>query len=318
MFAVALSALALAGAVPVSGGTAGQRAVVRHALAGTDPGAVTSARIDARHYLVLGAPRDAVPSVRLRRAVWEAEVLAVEVEGTLAARGEGIAGYEVGGMLLVPYHGPPPTPPLDRQGARRLLADVRARATGAGLGVPVARVLAGGAVDVAVRLREDQLLDANGPLARFFTPLSASGSWPRFLAVEAPDGTAIAYGGTFGGGGSWNYGGDSVMAPVPKTVPAELWHARTDIVVHVSKGSSRRTVRIRCGGSLPAPRSRCRRVLADRWALLVPPMPGIVCGGVAFGATVQIDGIFAGRPLSRGYDSCYEGTALRWVRFLGV
>jgi hypothetical protein len=167
-----------------------------------------------------------------------------------------------------------------------------------------------------VRLREDQLLSPPAALATLFGDPSEGVSWPHFLAVEAPAGTAIAYGGTFGTGGSWTYGGDTGTAPVPKTVPERLWRARTDLVVKLTRGAGTRTFHILCGGSRPAPGSRCARVLADRWALLVPPMPGITCGGVAFASSVTMSGIVAGRAVERGYDSCYYGTAARWARFL--
>ena len=104
----------------------------------------------------------------------------------------------------------------------------------------------------------------------------------HYLEVEAPDGRALAYGGAFGAGGSWNSGGDMAAAPVPRTVPPALARARTDLTVRLSrrKGSARtRTFHITCGGGGAVLGKRCRRVLADRWALLPPMLSNGPCPG---------------------------------------
>ncbi len=183
----------------------------------------------------------------------------------------------------------------------------------------VVRIGAGG-LDVVVRLREDQLLEA-GLTAALTGLLGATGP-PHFLAVEAPDGTAIAYGGTFANGGSWSYGGDTGTRPVPRSLPRWLWSAPTDLVVRMTRGVGlvrAHAVHITCDGTAPPARdSLCRRVLADRWALLVPEAEN-VCPGSPVGAwNVSVEGTLAGRPLSRSYNGCFGGTVKRWARFLGV
>jgi hypothetical protein len=320
MLAAALTALALAGtasSVPVSGGTDAQRAIVSRALTEADPGSISSARIDARHYLVLAVPARTTPRVRHARAIWEAELAAQAAADTLAASGRGVAGYEVA-SLLVPYHGPSRPPVLNVAGLGRLHAEVLRRAGAAGVALRSARVvrIGSGALDVVVRLRESQLLDDRAAAA--LTTLAGPGE-QHFLDVEAPDGTALAYGGTFGNAGSWNYGGDTGTTRVPRPVPERLWRPHTDLVVQVSGhlGTRRtRTFHIVCGGAVPAPGSRCRRVLADRWALLVPTVSAICAGDIAGAWSVSVRGTFAGRPVSRDYGGCYSATGDRWARFL--
>jgi hypothetical protein len=326
MFAVALTALALTGtaaSVPVSGGTADQRAIVSKVLAQAGPGVVTSARIDARHYLVLGPPAVRAPLVRFTRANWQAELLAQAAADTLAGRQEPVAGYTVAGGQTVPYAGPSQPPVLDLAMLQQLRGAVLSRARTAGLGVRAARVvrIGSGALDLVVRLRERQLLDDRGQaaLSTLFGSGQAGAGEQHFLDVEAPDGTAIAYGGTFANAGSWSYGGDTAASAVPRRIPETLWKAHTDVTVQVTGRAGARTFRITCGGGRPRPGSRCARLLADRWSLLVPVVPGIICGGNAgAGWDVSVRGTFAGSPVSREYGSCYDGTGARWARFLGA
>jgi hypothetical protein len=74
-----------------------------------------------------------------------------------------------------------------------------------------------------------------------------------------------------------------------------------------------------CNGTSPPARgSLCRRVLADRWALLVPNA-GNACPGSPLGAwNVSINGTLAGYAVSRSYNGCFGGTVQRWARLLGV
>jgi hypothetical protein len=331
MFAVVLTAAALttAAPAPVTGGTGSERAIVRSALSVLDRGAVTSARIDGNHYLVLGPPAQRDPSAASLRAQWEAQALVVTVGARFAAAGDRLAGYRIigncghnascgsGGPLTAaqaPSAGPP--------GVRRLRTTLRARATAAGIAVRTARVLpiGGGLLSVVVRLREDQLLDERvaTSLTALFGPAANTAGPLHFLSIEAPDGTAIAYGGTYANGGSWNYGGETGTAPVPRTFPAALGQARTDLTVEVTHGlGGKRTFRFICGSGAPA-QGDCRRLLADRWSLLVPTT-SYVCLGVPFGAwDVSVTGTFAGQAVTRSYDSCYGATSLRWARFLGL
>jgi hypothetical protein len=325
MFAVALSALALAGtasSVPVSGGSAAQRAIVSRVLAEADPGVISSARIDARHYLVLTGPAGRLRHVRFWHGAWEAALVAEAATATLAGRNEPLAGYQVPSGQIVASAGPSQAPVLNAVALQRYRAVVLGRAHAGGLAVRAARVLriGTGGLDVVVRLREDQLLDA-GLTAALTALLSATGP-PHFLAVEAPDGTAIAYGGTFANGGTWSYGGDTGTGPVPRSVPRRLWHAPTDLLVQMTRGIGlvrAHTARIACDGTAPPARgSLCRRVLADRWALLVPAA-GNVCAGSPLGAwNVSVQGTLAGRAVNRSYDGCFAGTVQRWARLLGV
>jgi hypothetical protein len=327
MFAVALSALALAGtaaSVPVSGGTPAERAIVRQALTSADPGAVGSVRIDARHYLVLGAPARRATGVRHERGRWEALALAASIAARLAARGDELAGYDIQGDTSGSFAAEG-SPRVGPSGARQLLAVALANARSAGLGVRTARILkiGGGLVDVVVRLRESQLFDpaSQAALMTLFGPPTTTAVALHFLSVEAPDGTAVAYGGSYADGGSWAYGGDTGRMPVPRALPQRLWHARTDVVVHLTRGigpARERTFQIACGGTLPPRDSRCRRLLADRWALLVPA-PGWDCtGGPIGGWSVSLEGTVAGHGVKRDYSACYGLTVQRWARFLGV
>lgn len=326
MVAAVLTAFALATAapVPVSGGSAGQRAGVRAVLAGADPGMIRSARIDARHYLVLAPPRYRAPSARFSRATWEAELLGTVIVNRLAARGEAVAGYEVGGVLENPYHGPPEVRRLDLRAVERLRTAVLGRARRAGLDVRATRSVrvGAGALDVVVRLRENQLLDTaaeNALMTLFGT--SGTGGVPHFLEIQSPVGLAIGYGGTWENGGGWSYGGDTGTAPVPRSIPRALRGAHADLVVHATRATplgGERTFRIVCDGSAPAPGGYCARLLADRWALLVPMAAYTCAGGIVGGWTVSVEGRLAGRPVSRGYDGCYSATVMRWVRFLGL
>jgi hypothetical protein len=322
MFAVALSAVALAGAaaVPVTGGTRAERAIVRHALAAVDPGVVTSARIDGRRYLVIGPPAPRLPSVRRERALWELQAFVATVAARFAKRHHRLAGYAVSGSFSGPG-----SPRVGPRGAEALLGGVLARAGAAGIAVRRARILpiGGGLLDVVVRLRDGQLFDeaARTAIGTLFGRRTTRSAALHFLSVEAPDGTALAYGGTFVHGGSWSYGGDMGSAPVPHTVPQRLWRARTNLVVHMTKLTGpvrKRTYHIVCGGSLPAPGSRCRRVLADRWALLVPATGNTCIGSPAGAWNVSVTGVFAGRAIRRAYSGCFGATVKRWTRFLGA
>ncbi len=323
MFAVALTAVALTASapVPVTGGTGAERAVIRSALKLVDPGTVTSARIDQRRYLVLGAPSRSGAGVDYDRRLWETHAFLATVMSQLAKRHHKLAGYEVSGFL-----GGPGSPRLGPKGAEALLAVVFGNAGSAGLDVRRSRILpvGGGALDVVVRLRENQLFDErvqDGVVKIFGTALSAGGPL-HYLEVEAPDGTALAYGGAFGAGGSWNSGGDMAAAPVPRTPPPELASARTDLTVRLSrlKGSPRaRTFHITCAGGGAALGKRCRRVLADRWALLPPILSNGPCPTVRPREwSVSVSGSFAGEPVSRAYSGCLGAPTKRWLRFLGV
>jgi hypothetical protein len=335
MFAVALSAVALnaPAPVPVSGGTAAERAIVRQAVSGVDGGVVTSVRIDENRNLVLGPAAFRDPSVGYGRALWEAQALLATVAARIGARGERLRGYRVigncghnttcgGGGSFAAAGSPSAGPP----GARQLRAVVLANARAAGLSVRLARVLpvGGGVLSVVVRLREEQLLDARlqTALATLFGRATTKPVALHFLSIEAPDGTSIAYGGTFVNGGGWNYGGDTGTSPVPRSVPRRLWHAPTDLVVEMTRAVGlvrKQTFHIACAGTAPPPSgSLCRRVLADRWALLVPDA-GFTCAGSPAGAwNVSIRGTFAGSGVSRSYNGCYGATVRRWARFLGL
>jgi hypothetical protein len=324
MLAVALTALALTGtaaSVPVSGGTPAERAVVRQTLPAVDAGVVTSAHLEAGTYLVLGplAPRS--PGVRHERAFWEAQAFVATVAARLGARGQRMTGYTITGTF-----GGPGSPQMGPPGARRLRGVVLANARAAGIAVRRARVLAigGGVLDVTVRLREDQLLDPGltRALQGLFGPVGTTPGPLHFLSVEAPGGTALAYGGTFVNGGSWSYGGDTIRSPVPSAVPQRLWRARTDLVVQMRRDTGlvrEHTADIGCQGTAPPPRgSLCRRVLADRWALLVPDA-GFACAGSPAGAwNVTVSGTFAGKPVTRSYNGCFGGTVRRWARALNL
>ena len=305
---------------------------MREALGALDRGAVTSAEIDRNHYLVLGSSSLRDPSAAYGRAEWEAQALVVTVAARFAAAGDRLSGYRImgncghntscgsGGTLSAagsPSAGPP--------GAGRLRTAVLANARASGIAVRVARVLpiGGGVLSVVVRLREGQLLDSKLPaaLAGLFGPVTQTPGALHFLSIEAPDGTSVAYGGTFVNGGSWNYGGETGAAPVPRTFPARLGEARTDLAVHVTHGSGAlaidRTFRFVCGARATA-QGDCRHLLADRWSLLVP-MTQFACAGSPFGAwDVTVTGVFAGHAVSRAYNGCYGATGLRWARFLGI
>ncbi len=331
MLAGALGALALAvsAPVPVAGGTPAERAIVRQALQGVDRGITTSVRIDDNRYLVLGPTVFRDPSVGYGRALWEAQALLATVAARIGARGEALRGYRVlgncghdttcggGGSF-----GDQGSPAIGPPGAKRLRATVFANARAAGLAVRTARVLpiGGGVLSVVVRLREEQLLDPRlqAALGGLFGKATTAPAALHFLSIEAPDGTAIGYGGTFVNGGSWSYGGDTGTAPVPGTVPARLWRARTDIVVRVTGGvSGSRTFHFVCGPGAPAS-GDCRRLLADRWSLLVPATSFQCPGSPAGALSVAIAGTFAGRSVQRDYNGCYGATVRRWARFAGA
>ena len=178
-------------------------------------------------------------------------------------------------------------------------------------------------LSVVVRLREAQLLDRRlaPALTRIFGRAASTPGPLHFISVEAPDGTAIAYGGTYANGGSWSYGGDSGRRSGAARVSGcarTRAHRATVTVRHGFGGlATRRTVRFVCGAGAPQ-QGDCRRLLADRWALLVPEA-GYACGGSPAGAwNVTITGTFAGPRMSRSYDGCYGATGLRWARFLGI
>ncbi len=332
MFAAALTAVALTASapVPVSGGTGAERVIVRDALVALDRGAVTSARIDSAHYLVLGPPAERDPSAAFLRAQWEAQALVGTVAARFAAAGDRLAGYrmigncgptascESGGSLTVadsPGLGPP--------GARQLRTAVLARAQAAGIAVLTNRVLpiGGGLLSVVVRLREDQLLDARAQraLTTLFGPVTSAPGPLHFLSIEAPDGRSIAYGGTVVNGGNWNYGGETGTAPVPRAFPPALAAARTALTVVADRGGlgGKRTFRFVCAADA-APQGDCRRLLADRWALLVPTAAGPCPASPAGAWNISVTGTFAGRAVARDYNGCYGATGLRWARFLGI
>jgi hypothetical protein len=321
MLAVALTAAVLAAPVPVSGGTAAERAIVRQVLRGADAGTTRFVRIDGRR-LVLGPPARRQQDAIYVRAGWEEEALVASVYARLAARGDELEGFAITGSTQGTFAAEG-APALSPPGARRLRSVVLANARTAGLDVRSARVLpvGGGVLEVTVRLREDQLFDsaAQRALLTLFGPVTSRPVAAHFLIVQEPDGTAVADGGTFGNGGLWASGGDTGRSAVPRTVPARLWRARTDLVVRMTRYIGlvrKRSYRIVCGGTRPAAGSTCARILADRWALLVPA-PGWQCAGAPIGAwNVSVSGTFAGQPVSRSYDGCYGGTVERWAHFL--
>jgi hypothetical protein len=62
----------------------------------------------------------------------------------------------------------------------------------------------------------------------------------------------------------------------------------------------------------------CKRLLADRWSLLMPTTQ-FECAGSPFGAwDVTVTGVLAGHAVSRAYSGCHGATGLRWARFLGI
>jgi hypothetical protein len=331
MLAVALTGVALSSRapVPVTGGNAAERSIVRQALRALDPGVVTWASVDGNRDLVLGPPAARDPGVRYGRAQWEAQALVATVAARFGAAGFRLRGYRImgncghntscgSGGSLAAEGGPAIGPP----GVQRLRGVVLAHARAAGFAVRTARVLpiGGGVLSVVVRLREDQLLDPRLPaaLATLFGPVATKPVALHFVSIEAPDGTAIAYGGTFVNGGSWNYGGDTGTAPVRRSFPAALAKARTDLVVRVTGGvSGTRTFRFVCGPGAPG-RGNCRRLLADRWALLVPTTTSRCAGSPAGALYVSISGMFAGHRVRREYDGCYGATGRRWMRFAGA
>ena len=322
MFAAALTAVALTASapVPISGGTGAERSIVRQALKEVDAGVVTSVRIDARRYLVLGAPARRAAGVQHDRELWQAHAFVATVMARLAARHHRLAGFEIKGFLSLPGR-----PSMGPPGADGLLAEVFSRAGPAGLEVRRSRILpiGGGLLDVVVRLHDDQLFDerAQTAIATLFGPASTRPMALHFLTVEAPDGTALAYGGTFTSGGSWSYGGDMGASPVPDMVPQRLQQAPTDLVVRLTRNRGtirKRTFHIVCGVAGVLQERRCRRVLADRWALLTPAL-GTTCAGSPVGAwNVSVSGVFAGQRLSRAYPGCFGATVERWARFLGA
>jgi hypothetical protein len=334
MIAAALTAVALTASapVPVTGGTGAERVIVRTALAALDPGAVTSARITGAHYLVLGPSAERGPSAAFLRSQWEAQALVGTVAARFSAAGDRLVGYRMigncgpgascasGGTLTVAG-----TPSVGPRGARQLRTAVLARAQAAGIAVLTNRVLpiGGGLLSVVVRLREDQLLDARAQraLTTLFGPVASAPGPLHFLSIEAPNGTSIGYGGTVVNGGNWNYGGGTGGAPVPRTAPAALWQARTDISVHITRGSGApatdRTFRFTCGAGASA-KGDCKRLLADRWSLLVPTAGGVCPASPAGAWNISVTGTFAGRAIARNYNGCYRATGLRWARFLGV
>jgi hypothetical protein len=191
--------------------------------------------------------------------------------------------------------------------------------------VRLAQVLpiGGGVLSVVIRLREDQLLDPKLPaaLAALFGRVTETPGALHFVSIEAPDGTSIAYGGTFVNGGSWNDGGDTGTARVPHRVPGRLSRARTDLVVHITHGfgalATGGTFRFVCGAGAAA-QGICRRLFADRWSLLVPTTQYACAGSPAGAWYVGVTGVFAGHALSRAYNGCYGATGVRWARFLGL
>jgi len=325
------AALRASSTVPVTGGTNAERVIVREALGALDRGAVSSAQIDPNHYLVLGPSSLRDPSAAYGRAEWEAQALVATVAARFAAAGDRLVGYRImgncghntscgsGGTLSAAD-----SPATGPRGARRLRAVVLASARATGLAVRVAQVLpiGGGVLSVVVRLREDQLLDAKLPaaLAALFGPVTQTPGPLHFVSIEAPDGTSVAYGGTFVNGGSWNYGGDTGTAPVPRAVPPLLAQARTALAVHITHGFGAlaidRTFRFVCGSGTPR-QGNCSRLLADRWSLLVPTTTS-QCAGPIGGWDVEVTGTFAGHAVSRAYNGCYGATGLRWARFLGI
>lgn len=323
MFAVALTALALTGtaaSVPVSGGTAAERTIIRRALRGADPGVTTFARIERGRKLVIGPPAAHAPGVSRGRESWQAPALLATIQAALNARGDALASYEITGDTWGSF-GTQSAPSLGPPGAQRLRARVLSRARAAGLDVRDARVLAigGGVLEITIRLREDQLLDTPAQVALTTLFGTQGAGVPHFLAVEAPDGTAVAYGGTFTNGGMWSYGGDTGNSPVPRAIPTSLSAARTDLMVRLTQQWPTRETRsfhFVCGHGVAA-LGDCRRLLADRWALFVPA-PGWQCLGPLGGWTVSVHGVFASQKVDRQYDTCYGATTGRWARFLGL
>jgi hypothetical protein len=91
--------------------------------------------------------------------------------------------------------------------------------------------------------------------------------------------------------------------------------------VHVTHGFGAlaldRTFRFMCGSAARA-QGDCKRLLADRWALLVSTTQDVCAGSPAGAWYVSVAGVFAGHALSRSYNGCYGATGVRWARFLGI
>ena len=205
--------------------------------------------------------------------------------------------------------------------------DLAARSAAAGWEVAGLRAWANGpgAIAITLRLTERGLLDGR---ADWSTTLFGTEAWSysRLLRIEAPDGSLLAGGGSVGEAGG--FGRSEPYGP-PRDVPppADL-HGSTHLDLTVEdpaygNGPTRRFhFVLDCDGGASdgiadAP-ATCRRLVGDRYALLLPAPPDVVCTGVMGAPTMSLQGTFLGVPVARAFGSCHPLTVERWMEVLRI
>ncbi len=205
--------------------------------------------------------------------------------------------------------------------------DLAARSAAAGWEVAELRAWANGpgAIAITLRLTERGLLDGR---ADWSTTLFGSEEWSysRLLRIEAPDGSLLAGGGSVGERGG--FGRNEPYGP-PRDVPppADL-HGPThlDLTVEDPAYGDGPTRRFRfvldCDGGasdgIPDVPATCRRLVGDRYALLLPAPPDVVCTGVMGAPSMSLRGTFLGVPVARAFGSCNSLTVQRWMDVLRI
>ncbi|MFN8124254.1 MAG: hypothetical protein U0237_17730 [Thermoleophilia bacterium] len=305
-----------AAAVPFSGGTAGQRHLVRDVLARVGaPRQVRGVRFEG------ATVRIAVPSAATDGPAWRTDVLAREVMFRAVRSGTGIdrvlldwgSGAETVDAAAAPGRATTPA---------RVLAIVRRRAAAGGTALRSVRLLPvrTGAVEVTARATVRRILgDDDGGIARALSPAGNDVAWT--IRLVAPNGVELYRVGHVSGYGFVRPAGLGRAASPP--LPADLAGPTRLSVEFTWAPRAGRTpppvsVTLDCEGASPGvadPARACRRLTAT-WLRLLPPRAGI-CPGPLTDA-VHIGGTFHGVRVERWSGPCGGVSLTRWAALLGV
>jgi hypothetical protein len=297
--------------VAVTGASPEQLATILDVIAGLGPGLIIeSVTLDEngpqgqRQLIVIEARSDPV-------GLWLTHVAADELVARLNRDGAAITwlAYAEGGTTVEGRLSPTADPAQAMAAGRASLdsakaAGYRAEVTVYPIGA-LATVLHLEEPDYFAPRRTDWMHIAGG-----FDALTT----PRFVAVEAPDGTRIF---TSGHGTCYDCSSAHV-GPTPGTPLPTTMAGPTVLNVRLSSPLGERPdvrIEIDCTGN-GANGVLCDAIIRDRYALFQPLVSDTACSGLIGVPSIGIDGTLGGVPIDTGFGGCTSGAVQRWVDIL--